>query len=319
MEVTNVAYSQSATDSQGIEPLLFSKRAKFSFLDADMYQFKATTVALDKIGAKILSVETSGHEISVEEDDYFTIMFPLRGVLEISAGPRQYTAVSRDALAFRPSNRFTRVTRSDRGPFHARMIKLPVDIFDADQQVMENDVSARGPCASVDPNCVGAITALIDYIMADLASDVSLLKVGRGEALSRTLFMEHLRLMFQGSAPRLTGSKPSNLVAKAREAEQYMRENFAEPLSVVDIARTVGVGPRTLHVAFQAAYTDTPWNLLSRIRLEEARTRLLNGNPGETVTTIALDCGFTHMSRFSGKYREAFGELPSVTLKRSRW
>lgn len=35
--------------------------------------------------------------------------------------------------------------------------------------------------------------------------------------------------------------------------------------------------------------------------------------PGETVTSIAIECGFDHPSRFARGYRELFGETPSRT------
>jgi transcriptional regulator GlxA family with amidase domain len=35
---------------------------------------------------------------------------------------------------------------------------------------------------------------------------------------------------------------------------------------------------------------------------------------GRTVTDVAIDLGFTHLSKFSKSYRERFGEMPSQTL-----
>ncbi|MBK8211023.1 MAG: helix-turn-helix domain-containing protein [Rhodospirillales bacterium] len=33
-----------------------------------------------------------------------------------------------------------------------------------------------------------------------------------------------------------------------------------------------------------------------------------------TVTDVAFDCGFFHLSRFAERYRHTFGEPPSSTL-----
>jgi AraC-like DNA-binding protein len=43
----------------------------------------------------------------------------------------------------------------------------------------------------------------------------------------------------------------------------------------------------------------------------------LNSGTSQTVTEAALSYGFEHLSRFSAHYADFFGELPSVTLKRS--
>jgi len=55
-----------------------------------------------------------------------------------------------------------------------------------------------------------------------------------------------------------------------------------------------------------------------RVRLQVARDRLTRPGTGSSVTDIALDCGFVHLGRFSGQYRQAYGELPSETLARAR-
>jgi AraC-like DNA-binding protein len=54
------------------------------------------------------------------------------------------------------------------------------------------------------------------------------------------------------------------------------------------------------------------------MRLDVARAALLAAEPPRQVTVIALDCGFTHLSRFAEAYLRAFGERPSETLARRR-
>ena len=53
---------------------------------------------------------------------------------------------------------------------------------------------------------------------------------------------------------------------------------------------------------------------LKNVRLDLARMDLKNKN-NTTVTEIAMNCGFNHLSKFSIKYKERFGELPSETLR----
>jgi len=61
-----------------------------------------------------------------------------------------------------------------------------------------------------------------------------------------------------------------------------------------------------------------PRDVLLQMRLERAHERLRVAGPADTVTSIALDCGFAHLGRFPAAYRIAFGELPTETLARSR-
>jgi transcriptional regulator GlxA family with amidase domain len=101
-------------------------------------------------------------------------------------------------------------------------------------------------------------------------------------------------------------------------AEEIMRARSDEHLSMARVAREVGVGLRSLELAFVAARAMGPRDALVRIRLERARERLQAAGPEQSVTSIALDCGFAHLGRFPAAYRRAFGESPSETLARAR-
>jgi AraC-like DNA-binding protein len=58
--------------------------------------------------------------------------------------------------------------------------------------------------------------------------------------------------------------------------------------------------------------------LLRQARLAQARSELAAARPRTTVTTVALDYGFNHLSRFAQQYARHFGESPSETLRRAR-
>jgi transcriptional regulator GlxA family with amidase domain len=60
----------------------------------------------------------------------------------------------------------------------------------------------------------------------------------------------------------------------------------------------------------------TPMQYLKRLRLEGARSELLQAAPGSRVVDVAYRWGFAHHGVFSASYADVFGELPSVTLRR---
>jgi AraC-like DNA-binding protein len=102
-----------------------------------------------------------------------------------------------------------------------------------------------------------------------------------------------------------------------RKAEVYMRENAAENVTLNDIADHVGVSVRTLQNGFRHFRATTPMTFLKSLRLNAARTALLKSHlTRRNVTDIALDCGFTHLSKFAQDYRQKFGESPSETARR---
>ena len=45
---------------------------------------------------------------------------------------------------------------------------------------------------------------------------------------------------------------------------------------------------------------------------------LANAEAGMTVGRAAAEVGFFQFGRFAGSYRQAFGELPSATLRAAR-
>lgn len=87
--------------------------------------------------------------------------------------------------------------------------------------------------------------------------------------------------------------------------------------SVDAVANRLGVSRRTLFRALRQWPGTAPASYLKTLRLHAARRRLLAApkHPG-AVATVAVECGFSHLGRFSGDYYKLFGELPSQTLRR---
>jgi AraC-like DNA-binding protein len=98
-------------------------------------------------------------------------------------------------------------------------------------------------------------------------------------------------------------------------AERYMRECFARPLTIADLAGAAGVSERALHGGFRRFRFTTPMRRLNAIRLTTARHRLQQGRPGLTVSRAAADVGCFQFGHFARSYRAMFGELPSATLR----
>ena len=89
-------------------------------------------------------------------------------------------------------------------------------------------------------------------------------------------------------------------------------------MTVLAVAQAVRMSPRGLQQAFRRVYDTTPMAYLHTVRLAGARRDLISANPtrGATVRDVAARWGFPHASRFSARYKEAFGESPSATLRR---
>jgi transcriptional regulator GlxA family with amidase domain len=101
-------------------------------------------------------------------------------------------------------------------------------------------------------------------------------------------------------------------------AEEYMQAHLEEVISILDLLRICDCSRSVLFSAFSTARGYTPMEFLTEQRLHRAYEKLLKAHLEDSVTNIALDCGFNHFGRFPKLYRKRFGELPSETLSKSR-
>lgn len=105
--------------------------------------------------------------------------------------------------------------------------------------------------------------------------------------------------------------------AALRRCLDYLAQHSAHAVSMQAMARDAGTSLRQAQFLFRRELGTSPAAYLRTLRLNRARD-LLQGGKADSVTDVALSCGFTHLGEFSGRYRAAFGESPSETLRRTR-
>ena len=101
-------------------------------------------------------------------------------------------------------------------------------------------------------------------------------------------------------------------------AEDYIKRNATEDITVRDICSVAQVSQRTLEYAFVERFGLTPKAFLTFYRLNGARRALRAADFEKAkVADIANRWSFWHMGQFAADYRNLFGELPSATLRRA--
>jgi AraC-like DNA-binding protein len=100
-----------------------------------------------------------------------------------------------------------------------------------------------------------------------------------------------------------------------KQAEEFIRANMDQPLSVEMLAEQVGVSVRSLQAGFRKYRDTTPMALLRDLRLEQVNAALKHSQGMTSITDVAFRWGFSHLGRFSKDYRQRFNELPSETLR----
>ena len=160
------------------------------------------------------------------------------------------------------------------------------------------------------------VTEAISSLEAMLLSD----SVLRDAALVRAQLLRHAVVSILSSYPLVDlDRRPDRGIQsrRVRMAVSYLEAHAHEPITVGDVAIAAGTTTRSLQTAFRRAYDMTPMQFLRRLRLRMAREELLaSSDPRLSVREVALRWGFTHPGRFAQQYAAAFGEHPSVTLRR---
>lgn len=107
---------------------------------------------------------------------------------------------------------------------------------------------------------------------------------------------------------RGAGEDPT-LPQALRTVLQLMHNNIEEPLEIDDLAQHAGMSRRQIDRLFKRHMNATPSRYYLETRLTRAR-RLLQ-QTSESITSIAIACGFSNASHFSRCYREFFSVAPS--------
>jgi len=96
------------------------------------------------------------------------------------------------------------------------------------------------------------------------------------------------------------------LVQKARD---YIEKNKTEPLSLSAVARAAGSSVFHFCKVFRKSTGIKFTDYVARVRLEDARTQLLN--PNRRISEVAYDVGFQSLTQFNRMFKRVFGQSPT--------
>ncbi|MDR2055384.1 MAG: AraC family transcriptional regulator [Desulfovibrio sp.] len=123
----------------------------------------------------------------------------------------------------------------------------------------------------------------------------------------------HLLAGSYGDCLRMVGTSGTQ-VNQIAQAVNWLRENYAEPLRVDDLAQRISMSPSTFHRHFRQVTTLSPLQFQKRLRLYEAERLMLL--EGKDAGTAALAVGYESGSQFNREYKRQFGEPPHRNVNR---
>jgi AraC-like DNA-binding protein/ligand-binding sensor protein len=96
------------------------------------------------------------------------------------------------------------------------------------------------------------------------------------------------------------------LVQRARE---YIDKHKTEPLSLSAVAKAAGASVFHFCKVFRKSTGLKFTDYVARVRLEDARTQLLN--PNRRISEVAYDVGFQSLTQFNRMFKRVFGQSPT--------
>ena len=156
----------------------------------------------------------------------------------------------------------------------------------------------------------------IEYLINEFEAGDSAMTVGPSVANVESLIMTNLLMAQRHNYSEALSDQESGVVpAHVKKAEQYIRDNITQAITIGDIVKNCGVSKRALYNGFKRFRHTTPMNYLRSYRLEKIHQDLSQANGDQSVTDIASHWGISQLGRFASMYKLVYGQSPSETLK----
>ncbi len=164
------------------------------------------------------------------------------------------------------------------------------------------------------------LAGMVSLVCRDLNGErPSLASPALSRQMEETILLLMVRSLAHNYSAELQATSTAPCPSYVRRAEAYIEAHAREPVTLGDIVYHAGTSARALHAGFRRYRDTTPMAFLKAARLDLTRSDLLSSRDDRvSVTEIALNCGFSHLSRFSAEYKHRFGELPSATRRKAR-
>jgi AraC family transcriptional regulator len=167
-----------------------------------------------------------------------------------------------------------------------------------------DDTAVIGATRSVDNILSPTIANLVAYARSAMALDrgSDRMRIESLACLAFTEAMHGMSALRERTHCRVLSNRDSTrLIA-------YIEENLGEPLSVADLATTVGLPIATLRRQFQHRTGRTLHQFIIERRLQYACKLLLK--PDLAIPDIALTCGFSSQQHMTMAFRNRLGTTP---------
>lgn len=249
-------------------------------------------------------------------EDWFGLVLPVAGEALAETQSGRLSAVSGDWMVLAPGRREVKNRPTQGREF--RSIRLLVSSATFGSFLRDAGEKAGSFRSLAISGRLPESDALLTTVKGLIASNGKVVARHVRQCWERRVLEQLAELLFRSDALQDAREAPSAPLSMVRRAEEYIRAHSSEDLSISAVAGHLQITARALQMGFRLQRGQSPYSYVETVRLEKAHQLLIAADDGESVTQIALDCGFSHLGRFSQQYKRRYGVMPSQSLRISR-
>lgn len=239
----------------------------------------------------------SGSAMQLHSHEAPRLCYVLRGTFEEAIGSRQYSR-NRGMILFRPA-----------GVFHTEQFGRDgamCGLFTPPPEWLSLATEFGAQFNGRDIGNGAAALQLVEIVERECAIADSFSSLSLQTALWETLV--HFS--------RGDSDAPSSASVWAIRALELLHDHSSAPVTLSEVAATLGVHRGHLARTFRATYGETLGSRLRSIRAHRAAALIRGTNT--SLIEIAAHCGFTHQAHMTRVFRAIFGITPGLYRSRTR-
>jgi AraC-like DNA-binding protein len=273
------------------------------------YHLLHNRATLNRSAIDYLACSTSVRSEFSEPHDWYWLLLPTSGFLEITLCGKSFTADTTSALLLGPWQRMC--FQASR----ATAIFYGIETSFMAEHLQEEHRDRPGFLIR------GTYRNLLRQLLEGFANGLDDWATGPVGKSAHPSFVHHMETavcstIAEAVTDDLSGGYGGGRIGgmPITAIHTFLNDNLCDDLSIKEIAEAVGVSVRSLQTGFSEHYFMSPMQMLKNMRLDKARELLKSATKGITIGDICRRVGINHAGRFSKEYAERFGESPSQTL-----
>jgi len=315
----NIYKPISCTDAAELSPQVQDWNFEFTQLSAGPFAASGGILLLDSVHVARVTYDQSLLQRGYAPRGSVTIAIPSRGSGQLFVGGRQLE--SSQCLTLADGACLEAITR---GRYLDVELAIDLNTWNTHSHWLSECPLALARGIGVDtpsPFWINHMLDTVDWTFSAFAKHPEALRRPDVRASLRDQFL--MRICCFGDSTRGTQAERRTRDARARRrlaverAREYIELQLSEPLPLSELCRYAHVQARSLEYGFREITGLSPLTYIKSLRLNAVRKTLLNAHTRErSISEIALDYGFWHLSQFAVDYRKFFGETPTATRLR---